>query len=647
MSQRILEKIDSPKDLQQLDTEDLAVLAQEIREEIIDVVSKNPGHLSSNLGVVELTIALHCTFDFLNDKLVWDVGHQTYVHKLLTGRRKEFSTLRQYKGLSGFPDIKESGYDPFTCGHSGHAISAALGIACADKINNVDRNIIAVVGDAAIGTGMSLEALNHAGHLKRNLIVILNDNKMAISGTVGAIAMHINKIRTTPLYADFKKEVRHVLQSLPIVGKRMEHTLGHITEALKREITPGQIFVDLGFDYFGPIDGHNIQTLTETLQNVRNVEGPVLLHVITEKGKGFEPASANPERYHSAGNFKMHNGKVKETPKDPKQVSYTKVFGKTIIELAEANKDIVAITAAMPDGTGLDAFSKEFPDRYFDVGICEQHAIGLANGLVAAGLKPVAAIYSTFLQRAYDQVFHDVCLQKNGILLSLDRAGIVGNDGPTHNGVFDIAYLRHLPGITLMAPKDGAELKAMLHKAIQLNTPAAIRYPRANIPEGSLDNGCNPVEIGKGEILREGRDGVIIAYGAMVYPSMECADMLAEKGIDVTVVNARFAKPLDEDLIMKVAGKNQIVITVEDHTEVGGFGSAILELLVEKGINTQNVRKMGIPDRFTEQGSRDIILKTLNLDAEGIYKNFISAWNLTEPVSIKKKEVQKQTSNLI
>ena len=647
MSQRILEKIDSPKDLQQLDAEDLEVLAQEIREEIIDVVSKNPGHLSSNLGVVELTIALHCTFDFLNDKLIWDVGHQTYVHKLLTGRRKEFSTLRQYKGLSGFPDITESKYDPFTCGHSGHAISAALGIACADKINNVDRNIIAVVGDAAIGAGMSLEALNHAGHLKRNLIVILNDNKMAISGTVGAIAMHINKIRTTPLYADFKKEVHHVLQSLPIVGKRMEHTLGHITEALKREITPGQIFVDLGFDYFGPIDGHNIQTLTETLQNIKNVEGPVLLHVITEKGKGFEPASANPERYHSAGNFKMHNGKVKETPKDPKQVSYTKVFGKTIIELAEANKDIVAITAAMPDGTGLDAFSKEFPDRYFDVGICEQHAIGLANGLVAAGLKPVAAIYSTFLQRAYDQVFHDVCLQKNGILLSLDRAGIVGNDGPTHNGVFDIAYLRHLPGITLMAPKDGAELKAMLHKAIQLNTPAAIRYPRANIPEGSLDNDCNPVEIGKGEILREGRDGVIIAYGAMVYPSMECADMLAEKGIDVTVVNARFAKPLDEDLIMKVAGKNQIVITVEDHTEVGGFGSAILELLVEKGINTQNVRKMGIPDRFTEQGSRDIILKTLNLDAEGIYKNFISAWNLTEPVSIKKKEVQKQTSNLI
>lgn len=647
MSQKILERINSPQDLQQLDAEDLAVLAQEIREEIIDVVSKNPGHLSSNLGIVELTIALHRTFDFLNDRLIWDVGHQTYVHKLLTGRRKAFPTLRQYKGLSGFPDKNESKYDPFTCGHSGHAISAALGISCADKINGIDRKIIAVVGDAAIGAGMSLEALNHAGHLKRNLIVILNDNKMAISNTVGAIAKHLNRIRTAPLYTDFKKEVHHVLQSLPIVGKRMEHTLEHIAEALKREITPGQIFVDLGFNYFGPIDGHDVQTLTDILHDIKNVEGPVLLHVITEKGKGFEPASENPARYHSAGKFQMHNGKVKETPQDPKQISYTKVFSKTIIELAASNKDIVAITAAMPEGTGLDAFGKEFPDRYFDVGICEQHAIGLANGLAASGLKPVAAIYSTFLQRAYDQVFHDVCLQKNGILLALDRAGIVGNDGPTHNGVFDIAYLRHLPGITLMAPKDGAEFKAMLHKAVQLNSPAAIRYPRANIPEGSLDNDCKPVEIGKGEILREGPDGVIIAYGAMVYPSMECADMLAGKGIDVTVVNARFAKPLDENLIMKVARKHQIVLTVEDHTEVGGFGSAILELLVDKGINTQNVQKMGIPDRFIEQGSRDIILKTLDLDAEGIYKNFISTWNLTEPVGIKKKEEYKQTSNLI
>ena len=494
---------------------------------------------------------------------------------------------------------------------------------------------------------MSLEALNHAGHLKRNLIVILNDNKMAISGTIGAISKHLNKIRTSPLYTDFKKEVRHVLHSLPIVGKRMEHSIEHIAEALKREVTPGQIFVDLGFDYFGPIDGHSIETMTDIFNNIKKVEGPVLLHVITEKGKGFHPASENPARFHSAGNYQMQNGKMKEKPKDPKQISYTKVFGDTMIELAESNKDIVAITAAMPDGTGLDTFGKEYPDRYIDVGICEQHAIGLANGLVSAGMKPVAAIYSTFLQRAYDQVFHDMCLQNNGVLLALDRAGIVGNDGPTHNGVFDIAYLRHLPEIILMAPKDGAEFKAMLHMAISLDTPAAIRYPRANIPEDSLNNDCKPIEMGKGEILREGRDGAIIAYGAMVYPSLECARMLMEKGIDVTVVNARFAKPLDEKLILKTVKNHQIVITVEDHAEVGGFGSAILELLVDKGANTKNIHKMGIPDKFIEQGSRDIILKTLDLNAEGIYKNFISAWNTTGHADIKKKEEYNKASNLI
>jgi len=648
LSQKILENIDSPKDLQKLDNEDLAVLAQEIRDVIIDVVSTNPGHLASNLGIVELTIALHRSFDFLKDKLIWDVGHQTYVHKLLTGRKKAFPTLRQYKGLSGFPNPKESEFDPFICGHSGHAISAALGISCADKINGInDRKAIAIVGDAAIGAGMSLEALNHAGHLKRNLIVILNDNKMAISGTIGAISKHLNKIITSPLYTDFKKEVRHVLHSLPIIGKRMEHSFEHIAEALKREITPGQIFVDLGFDYFGPIDGHSIETLTDIFHNIKNVKNPVLLHVITEKGKGFHPALENPARFHSAGNYQMHNGKMKEKPKDPKQISYTKVFGDTMIELAESNRDIVAITAAMPDGTGLDAFGKKYPDRYIDVGICEQHAIGLANGLVSAGIKPVAAIYSTFLQRAYDQVFHDVCLQNNGVLLALDRAGIVGNDGPTHNGVFDIAYLRHLPEITLMAPKDGAELKAMLHMAVPLNTPAAVRYPRANIPEGSLNNDCKPIEMGKGEILREGRDGAIIAYGVMVYPSLKCARMLMEKGIDVTVVNARFAKPLDEELIIKVVEDHPIVITVEDHAVVGGFGSAILELLVDESVNTKSIYKMGIPDKFIEQGSRDIILKTLDLSAEGIYKNFISAWNTTGHTNIKKKEEYNKASNLI
>ncbi len=647
LAQKLLEKIDSPQDLQQLSIEDLEVLAQEMREIIIDVVSQNPGHLASNLGVVELTIALHYTFDFLKDKLIWDVGHQTYGHKLLTGRRKEFPTLRQYKGLSGFPDKNESKYDPFTCGHSGHAISAALGLSCADKINGVDRKIVAVAGDAAIGAGMSFEALNHAGYLKRNLIVILNDNEMAISKTVGGFSKYLTKIRTTPIFTDFKKEVHHLLQSLPVFGKRMDQTLEHIVEALKREITPGQLFVDLGFNYFGPIDGHDIRTLINTLRDIKHLKEPILLHVITEKGKGFEPASKNPARYHSAGKFQMRNGKIIDIPKDPNKISYTKVFSKTLIELAKSDKDIVAITAAMPEGTGLDAFGKEFPDRYFDVGMCEQHAIGLANGLVAAGLKPVAAIYSTFLQRAYDQVFHDVCLQGHGVLLALDRAGIVGSDGPTHNGLFDIAYLRHLPGMILMSPKDGTELKTMLKKAVQLNSPVAIRYPRADIPENNLDNNYEPIEIGKGEIVREGQDGAIIAYGTMVYPSMKCANMLAEKGIDITVINARFAKPLDGNLIIEIVRKHQIVLTVEDHSLVGGFGSAILELLIDKGIHTQNVHILGVPDKFIEHGSRDIILKLLNLDAEGISKNFISVWNRLEPVSIKNKEEYKETPNLI
>lgn len=642
MAHKLLEKIDSPKDLQKLSIEDLTILAQEMREVIIDVVSRNPGHLASNLGVVELTIALHYAFDFLEDKLIWDVGHQTYVHKLLTGRRREFSTLRQYKGLSGFPDKNESEYDPFTCGHSGHAISSALGMSCADKIKGVERKIVAVAGDAAIGAGMSLEALNHAGYLKRNLIVVLNDNEMAISKTVGGFSKYLNKIRTTPIFSDFKKEAHHLLQSLPIVGKRMDQTLEHILEALKREITPGQLFVDLGFNYFGPIDGHNIHELIDTLHDIKNLNGPILLHIITEKGKGFEPASKNPARYHSAGKFQMRNGKMIEPQKDPKKISYTQVFSKTLIELAESNKDIVAITAAMPEGTGLDAFGKEFPDRYFDVGMCEQHAVGLANGLVAAGLKPVTAIYSTFLQRAYDQVFHDACLQGHGILFALDRAGVVGNDGPTHNGLFDIAYLRHLPGMILMAPKDGTEFKAMLSKAVQLNSPAAIRYPRADIPEDSLDNNYDSIEIGKGEIIREGQDGAIVAYGAMVYPSIKCADMLEEKGIVITVVNARFAKPLDEDLIINTVRKHQIVLTVEDHSLVGGFGSAVLELLVDKGIYTQNVHRIGVPDKFIEHGARDVILKLLNLDAEGIYKSFISLWNKLEPAVIKnKKEFNK------
>ncbi|MDR4505186.1 MAG: 1-deoxy-D-xylulose-5-phosphate synthase [Candidatus Scalindua sp.] len=643
MTSELLKKINSPQDLQKLKIEELPALAKEIREFIVDIVSRTPGHLASNLGVVELTIALHYTFEFLTDKLIWDVGHQCYVHKLLTGRRDAFPTLRQYKGLSGFPSKKESKYDPFICGHGGHAISTALGLSCADKINGVNRKIVAVVGDASIGEGMSFEALNHAGDLKRNLIVVLNDNEMGISSTVGAFSKYLNKIRTTPLFSDFKKEVHHLLKSFPIVGKRMDHTLEHITEILKREISPGQIFVDLGFNYFGPIDGHDIKELIEILNDIKSLNGPLLLHVITAKGKGFEPASSNPARYHSAGKFQMCNGKVVEPPKDPKKISYTKVFSQALIDLAGSNEKIVAITAAMPEGTGLDAFGKVFPERYFDVGMCEQHAIGLASGLIAAGLKPVAAIYSTFLQRAYDQVFHDVCVQGHSMVLALDRAGIVGSDGPTHNGVFDIAYLRHLPGMVLMAPKNGSEFKAMLEKAVTLDSPVAIRYPKDDIPDEVPGTICDNIEIGKGEIVREGHDGAIIAYGAMVQTSLECADMLAERGIEITVVNARFAKPLDETLILKTVSSNQIVLTVEDHSLVDGFGSAVLELINDKGEDTSNIHRLGIPDRFMEHGSRDTILKSVGIDVEGICARFLSCWNNLEPSNFNNKVDCNQT----
>ena len=627
---KLLDSVEYPEDLKKLKLADLPKLAAEIREFIVDVVSKNPGHLSSNLGVVELTIALHYCFDFKRDKIVWDVGHQAYVHKILTGRRSKFPTLRQYKGLSGFPDKNESLYDPFTCGHSGNAISAALGMSCADSILGYKRSIVAVVGDGAIGAGMSLEALNHAGDLKKNLLVVLNDNEMSISNTVGAFSKYLNKIRTTPLYADIKKEIHNLLNVLPVFGKPVGKTLEHVVELLRRGAIPGQIFEDLGINYFGPIDGHNFQILIETLNDIKHLEGPVLLHVITEKGRGFEPACQNPTQYHSAGKFEMCNGKILETANEPKKISYTKVFGDTLIELAKADHKVVGITAAMPDGTGIAPFGKKFPDRFYDVGICEQHAVGLANGLSAGGLKPVVAIYSTFLQRAYDQVFHDICLQRNGVVFALDRAGIVGNDGPTHNGVFDIAYLRNLPEIILMAPKDGNELKTMLKIALDSGRAVAIRYPKDDCPDKEMSPQYKTIEIGKAEVLREGADGVLLAYGAMVYRCLHAAEKLSEKGIEVTVVNARFAKPLDKALILDLVRNHKLIVTVEDHALMGGFGSAVLELVTEEREDACKVVRMGIPDRFIEHGPRNLILKNIGLDEDGIADKFIATLELMD-----------------
>ena len=627
---KLLDSVEYPEDLKKLKLADLPKLAAEIREFIVDVVSKNPGHLSSNLGVVELTIALHYCFDFKRDKIVWDVGHQAYVHKILTGRRSKFPTLRQYKGLSGFPDKNESLYDPFTCGHSGNAISAALGVSCADAILGYKRSVVAVVGDGAIGAGMSLEALNHAGDLKKNLLVVLNDNEMSISNTVGGFSKYLNKIRTTPLYADIKKEIHNLLNVLPVFGKPVGKTLEHVVELLRRGVIPGQIFEDLGINYFGPIDGHNFQILIETLNDIKHLEGPVLLHVITEKGRGFEPACQNPTQYHSAGKFEMCDGKILKTANEPKKISYTKVFGDTLIELAKADHKVVGITAAMPDGTGIAPFGKKFPDRFYDVGICEQHAVGLANGLSAGGLKPVVAIYSTFLQRAYDQVFHDICLQRNGVVFALDRAGIVGNDGPTHNGVFDIAYLRNLPEIILMAPKDGNELKTMLKIALDSGRAVAIRYPKDDCPDKEMSPQYKTIEIGKAEVLREGADGVLLAYGAMVYRCLHAAEKLGEKGIEVTVVNARFAKPLDKALILDLVRNHKLIATVEDHALMGGFGSAVLELVSEEREDAGKIVRMGIPDRFMEHGPRNLILKNIGLDEDGIADKFIATLELMD-----------------
>ncbi len=627
---KLLDSVEYPEDLKKLKLADLPKLAAEIREFIVDVVSKNPGHLSSNLGVVELTIALHYCFDFKRDKIIWDVGHQAYVHKILTGRKSKFPTLRQYKGLSGFPDKNESAYDPFTCGHSGNAISAALGVSCADAILGYKRSVVAVVGDGAIGAGMSLEALNHAGDLKKNLLVVLNDNEMSISNTVGGFSKYLNKIRTAPLYADIKKEIHNILNVLPVFGKPVGKTLEHVVELLRRGAIPGQIFEDLGINYFGPIDGHNFQILIETLNDVKHLEGPVLLHVITEKGRGFEPACQNPTQYHSAGKFEMCNGKILHAADEPKKISYTKVFGDTVIELAKADLKVVGITAAMPDGTGIAVFGKKFPDRFYDVGICEQHAVGLANGLFVGGLKPVVAIYSTFLQRAYDQVFHDICLQRNGVVFALDRAGIVGNDGPTHNGVFDIAYLRNLPEIILMAPKDGNELKSMLKIALDSGKAVAIRYPREDVPDKEINPQYKTFEIGKAEILRKGADGVLLAYGAMVYRCLHAAEKLSERGIEVTVVNARFAKPLDRALILDLVRNHKLIATVEDHALMGGFGSAVLELVTEEREDAGKIVRMGIPDRFIEHGSRNLMLKNIGLDEEGIADKFIATLELMD-----------------
>jgi len=613
----LLHSINEPADLRRLDRADLRQLAAEIRQLIVEVVSGTGGHLASNLGTVELTVALHRCFDFRRDRLIWDCGHQAYAHKILTGRRDLFHTLRQARGISGFADRSESPYDSFSFGHTGTSISAALGMACADRTLGTDRRIVAVIGDGAIASGMAFEALNHAGALGRDLLVVLNDNKMSISRTVGAVARYLSKIRSSTPYTDFKQEVQDLAAAVPPLGQRFEGLLARLREGVQSALTPGGLFVELGFHYYGPVDGHDVAELIETLERLKRIKGPILLHVLTEKGHGFDPASADPTRFHSSRRFELANGSLSgdEAPDEP---TYSSVFGQALCELARRDPRIVAISAAMPDGTGLTEFAAQFPERFYDVGICEQHAVGLAAGLSAGGLRPVVAVYSTFLQRAYDQIFHDVALQAQPVVLCIDRAGLVGADGPTHHGLNDVAYCRVMPGFVVMAPKDGAELRRMLELALEGQAPAAIRYPREALPDAVAQDPPN-FGLGEAEVVSEGPDGAIIAFGAMVRHALEAARVLErEDGLGVTVVNARFARPLDLRTILKVVQGHRAVLLAEEHSVAGGFGSAVLEALAERGVAAGHVRLGALPLEPVAHATREEQLARCRLDAKGL-----------------------------
>lgn len=628
----VLSRVNHPHDLKALSLDELKQLGGEIRHRIMEVVNVNGGHLASNLGSVEITLALHKVFDFPRDRLVWDVSHQTYPHKLVTGRRDRFHTIRTYRGISGFCNKKESVFDLFDAGHAGTAVSLGLGVAAADHLFGKESRTVALVGDAAVASGMAFEALNHAGDLKRNLLVVLNDNRMSIDVSVGALSKYLNKIRSKPLYAELKKDLHEVLARIPLFGRKMEEGLEVIRESLKHSLVPGLLFQELGFNYYGPVDGHNLETLIPLLQDLRGIEGPILLHILSVKGYGYEPASRNPVKYHASKNFleqakkpeaasaveeKNHAVALEPVTVKPK-LTYTDLFRETLGAMARKDRRIAAVTAAMPGGTGLVEFAKEFPDRYFDVGIAEQHGAAFASGMACGGMRPVFAVYSTFCQRAYDQVVHDICIQENSVVLCLDRAGLVGEDGWTHHGVFDIAYLRAIPNCVLMAPRDGEEFVRMLQLAVdQSSLAVAIRYPKGTVP--TLPASRDPdLRIGKAEVLREGEGVVLHAYGSMVVEAFRAAEILEREGIFVTVVNARFAKPLDGDLLRKLSANHDVLITIEEHALAGGFGSAVLERVADEELPYSKVIRLGVPDSFQTFGARGRLLADCGLDSESI-----------------------------
>ncbi|MBC8413258.1 MAG: 1-deoxy-D-xylulose-5-phosphate synthase [Nitrospira sp.] len=610
----IIEKIKSTDDLNQLSNEELRTLSDELKEIIIDTVATNGGHLASNLGTIDLTIALHTVFNSPEDKIVWDVGHQSYAHKLLTGRLDSFSTIRQHKGISGFPKRSESPHDSFDTGHSSTSISAALGILEGRDQNRDSFKVVAVIGDGAMTAGLAFEGLNHAGHLKKDLIVILNDNEMSISPNVGAMSAYLRRIMIGDLYTKLKKETKHILEKIPGVGEPVLKMAQKAEDTVKGLFVPGLLFEELGFEYVGPIDGHRIDILIETLERFKDFPGPVLIHAITKKGKGYEPAEKSPGMFHGVGPFDIETGE----PHSSGKTSYSAIFGNCLTELARDNKRIVAITAAMAEGTGLAEFVQKYPKRFYDVGIAEPHAVTFAAGLATEGIIPVVAIYSTFLQRSYDEIIHDVCLQQLPVIFAIDRGGIVGDDGPTHNGTFDISFLRHIPNLTVMAPKDGYELRCMLKTAVELNRPVAIRYPRGSTTDMHDNQEMKSLECGKAEVLSEGSDIVIIAIGSTVNPAAEAVKILTAEGISTCLINARFIKPLDIETIIDRAKSAKHILTVEENALAGGFGSCVLEALSQAGVTDVRLKMLGIPDIFVEQGPQNLIRQELGLDADGI-----------------------------
>ena len=629
---RFLSEINSPEDLRQLKVEDLQEVADEVRQFILETTSRIGGHTGASLGAVELAVAMHYAFDTPNDKLVWDVGHQAYAHKILTGRRDQMGTIKKYGGLSPFLRRDESEYDTFGAGHASTSLSAALGMAVARDAKGEDFHICALIGDSSLAGGMAMEAINQAGHLKSRLIVLLNDNDMSIAPAVGALTRYLNRIKEAQSYHNLKGEIGDTLKSVPGVGNSLRKAAKSFKDAIAAAVLPGALVNELGFKYIGYVDGHNVPMLVRALEEAKKIDdGPVIVHALTTKGKGFPNPEKNYYAYHATGPFDLKTGEMRKSKK-ASVPSYTQIFGETMCELMETDEKIVALTAAMPDGTGVDKVLEKFPERAFDVGIAEQHAVTFCAGMACEGLKPVAAIYSTFLQRGFDQIIHDVCLQDLNVTFAMDRAGIVGADGPTHHGLLDIAYLRGYPNIILMSPKDEAELRDMMLTAVEHNAPAAIRYPRGAGIGVDISEKPKKLEIGKAEILKdETGDVAILAYGSMVHPALEAAENLEKNGIKATVVNARFVKPLDSELILALAQTKRVIVTIEEAYLAGGFGSAVMELLEENEmLDSVKVVRMGVPDRIITHGDPKLLLAKYGLDSDGIYSKVVETIDVLE-----------------